>query len=96
MILLGNTNHEEDIFVLKISSSGRELNRKVYGVQNYFQDGGTVTINGNDHGMDLIVTKDQGCLITGFSSAFKEGGTDLFLMKLNSELRGKYQVEEED
>lgn len=90
IFLLGNTNEEQDIFITKVDKQGNELKKNFFGITNYFAEGNNVTINGNDFGYQVVSTADDGCIITGFTTAFGGGWTDMFLLKLDIELQSRY------
>ncbi len=90
LLLLGNTNNEQDIFIIKVDKQGNEINKNYFGVTNYFTGGNSITYSGNDFGYQVLSTNDNGCLITGFTTAFGSGKSDMFLLKLDSELKSHY------
>ncbi|MBN2273166.1 MAG: hypothetical protein JXR41_14870 [Bacteroidales bacterium] len=93
LLLLGNTNEEQDILVIETDSEGNELNKRSFGVKNFFITPEAIVINGNDYGNAIISTPRSGCLITGFTSAFGAGCADVFLLKLNVKLQGEYNAD---
>ena len=94
--LLGNTNNEEDILVIKIDQSGNELKKNYFGVTNYFVGPNYIMYSGNDWGNQVIATADNGCIVTGFTNAFSGKNPDMFLLKLDSELQGHYSFNAEE
>ncbi len=93
LLLLGNTNEEQDILIIKTDREGNEILKKSFGVTNYFIDDFSITYSGNDYGTEIIPTNDFGYIIAGFTTAFGSGGADMFLLKLNSMLEGKYELD---
>jgi hypothetical protein len=92
LYLLGNTNEEQDILIIKVNKQGIELVKNYFGVTNYFTEPGGVTISGNDFSTQVIPTTDEGCIITGFTNAFGSGQTDMFLLKLDHKLESLYSA----
>lgn len=95
IFILANTNEEEDILIIKIEKSGTELEKNYFGVTNYFVGPGYIMYNGNDWGNQVIATVDNGCIITGFTNAFSNKYTDMFLLKLDNNLQGHYNFNPE-
>lgn len=77
--LVGMTGTENDIFVSKVTSEGTEINRNTFGAQNFFENG---SLNGSDNPYTIMPTEDNGCIVTGFSTAYK-GYYRIFAMKLD-------------
>jgi hypothetical protein len=75
-ILVGNTYSfgagSADIYVVKTDASGNKLWDRTYG--------GT----GFDRGSSIEQTKDGGYIITGSTSSFTLGGTDVYILKINA------------
>ena len=76
-ILTGYTNAGEnggeDVLLIKTDAHGETIWRKTYGGK------------GNDHGWALRQTQDRGYIIVGYTQSFGQGGTDIYLIKTDSE-----------
>lgn len=69
----GGDNGGEDVFLMKVSETGKMLWSKTYGG------------SGNDHGWAVRQTEDEGYVIVGFTDSFGAGALDVYLIKTDAE-----------
>ena len=76
--------------------TGKKIKDAYFGVINYTISPGMIVYSGNDFGNDILATNDFGCIITGYTNAYGNGKVDMFLLKLDRDLNGKYELNDWD
>jgi hypothetical protein len=89
-LIAGTTNLEEDIYVLKVDGQGNKLFERAFGGINYIVSEQGICFCGQDVATNIATTFDGGILITGWTTNFGSGASDIYILKLDGQGNGTF------